>query len=225
MRLLTSPHETFFLPNCLFPPPTRPRLHTLVWLQNAVLISIVDAFFHCTAAKKFHDSRLMTEVFCKILLILFKSYGRQLRGASIQSGPPSALAIAVADTFRIPFGIATSAAFTPFYNLSSPYYGDQVWCSFDVSPLRGSGQGGVLWVDTHHAWMFNACQRIVDAVLNNVRPLRFVALVTNATERCLDLLLCGHHKHRSIIAPFFHIMDARDGNPRVNIQRHPVQKS
>ena len=151
----------------------------------------------------------MTEVFCKKSLILFESYGQQLRGASIQSGPPSALAIAVADTFRIPFGIATFAAFTPFYNFSSPYYGEEVWCSFDVSPLRGSIQGAVLWVDTHHAWMFNACQRIVDAVLNNVRPLRFVVFVTDATERCMDLLLCGHHKHPSIIAPLFHIMDAR----------------
>ena len=53
------------------------------------------------------------------------------------------------------------------------------------------------------------CQQIVDAVLNNVRPLRFVVLVTDATERCMDLLLCGQHKHPSIIAPLFHIMDAR----------------
>ena len=118
-------------------------------------------------AKKIHDSRLMTEVLCNNFLTLFESYGRRLHGASIQSGPPSALAIAVADTFRIPFGIATSAAFSPFYNFSSPYYGDEVWCSFHVSPLCGPVQGGVLWVDTHHAWMFNACQRIMDAVLGN----------------------------------------------------------
>ena len=160
-------------------------------------------------AKKIHDSRLMTEVFCNNFLMLFESYGRQLHGASIQSGPPSALAIAVADTFRIPFGIATSAAFSPFYNFSSPYYGDEVWCSFDGSPLCGPVQGGVLWVDTHHAWMFKACQRIMDAVLSNARPLRFVVLVTDATRRCMDLLLCGHQKHPSVIAPLFHITDAR----------------
>ena len=113
----------------------------------------------------------MTELFCKRFLILFESYGRQLREASIQSGPQSALAIAVADTFRIPFGIATSAAFSTFYNFSSPYYGDEVWCSFDDSPLRGSVQGRVIWVDSHHTWMFIACQRIMEAVLNDLRPL------------------------------------------------------
>ena len=57
--------------------------------------------------------------------------------------------------------------------------------------------------------MFKACQRIMDAVLSNARPLRFVVLVTDATRGCMDLLLCGHQKHPSIIAPLFHITDAR----------------
>ena len=66
-----------------------------------------------------------------------------------------------------------------------------------------------MWVDTHHAWMFIACQRIMEAVLNNLRPLGFVVLVTDAAKRCMDLLLCGHNSHSSLIASLFHITDAR----------------
>ena len=151
----------------------------------------------------------MTELFCKKVSILFESHGRQLRGASIQSGPHSAFAIAVAATFRIPFGIATSAAFSPFSNFSSPYFGDEVRCSFEDSPLRGSVHGGVICSDTHLACMFIACQRTMKAVLNNLRPVPFVVLVTDVAKRCMDLLLCGHQNHPSIIAPLFHIMNAR----------------
>ena len=210
-------HEsTYLTAQNLFPPQLSVPASDKTPPSYASVVAKCCVSLHCRRpfslycrAKKVHDSRLMTGVFCNNFLILFESYGRQLREASIQSGSLSALAIAVADMFRIPFGIATSASFSPFYNFSSPYYGDEVWCSFDVSPLCGPVQGGVLWVDTHHAWMFNACQRIVDAVLSNVRPLCFVVLVTDATRRWMDLLLCGHQKHPSVIALSFHITDAR----------------